>query len=58
MIENKSLYSVTSLIESKTIQNVFYKMECDQPSFSFKIRGMEKLCRYHLENGRMATLLS
>ena len=51
MSENKSLYSVTPLIESKTIQNVFYKMECDQPSFSFKIRGMEKLCRYHLEKG-------
>ena len=51
MIENKSLYSVTSLIESKTIQNVFYKMECDQPSFSFKIRGMERLCRFHLEKG-------
>jgi len=51
MIENKSLYSVTSLIESKTIQNVFYKLECDQPSFSFKIRGMERLCRFHLEKG-------
>lgn len=48
---NKPLYQKTSLIKSKSIQGLYYKMECDQPSFSFKIRGMEKLCRYHLEKG-------
>jgi len=47
----KNLYHKTPLISSKSIQRLFYKMECDQPSFSFKIRGMEKLCRYHLEKG-------
>ena len=45
------LYVNTPLIRSKLRSDVFYKMECDQPSFSFKIRGMEKLCRFHLENG-------
>ena len=38
---NKPLYQKTSLIKSKSIQGLYYKMECDQPSFSFKIRGME-----------------
>ena len=45
------LYVNTPLIRSKLRSDVFYKMECHQPSFSFKIRGMEKLCRFHLENG-------
>lgn len=48
---HQSLYVNTPLIRSKLRSDVFYKMECDQPSFSFKIRGMEKLCRFHLENG-------
>jgi len=32
-------------------KNVFYKMECFQPTGSFKIRGMENLCRAHIEKG-------
>ena len=48
---HQSLYVNTPLIRSKLRSDVFYKMECHQPSFSFKIRGMEKLCRFHLENG-------
>ena len=48
---HQSLYVNTPLIRSKLRSDVFYKMECDQPSFSFKIRGVEKLCRFHLENG-------
>ncbi len=47
----KQLYQKTSLIKSKSIHGLYYKMECDQPSFSFKIRGMEKLCRFHLAKG-------
>ncbi|MDC3308855.1 pyridoxal-phosphate dependent enzyme [Crocinitomicaceae bacterium] len=48
---HQPIYVNTPLIRSKLRSDVFYKMECDQPSFSFKIRGMEKLCRFHLENG-------
>ena len=47
----KKLSLQTPLLPSANVPNVYYKMECDQPSFSFKIRGMEKLCRFHLENG-------
>lgn len=32
--------------------NVFYKMECYQPSGSFKIRGMEHLVKHHLNHGK------
>lgn len=32
--------------------NVFYKMDCYQPAGSFKIRGMERLCKYHYELGK------
>lgn len=45
------LYHKTPLISSRFIKGVFYKMECDQPSFSFKLRGMERLCRFHIERG-------
>lgn len=48
---NKHLYHTTPIIKSKSIQGLFYKMECDQPSMSFKLRGMEELCRFHLEKG-------
>ncbi len=46
-----TLYQKTPLIHSTSLQGVYYKMECDQPSFSFKIRGMEMLCRHHLNKG-------
>ena len=46
-----TLYQKTPLIHSTSLEGVFYKMECDQPSFSFKIRGMEMLCRHHLKKG-------
>ena len=32
-------------------KNIFYKMDCYQPSGSFKIRGMEHLCRHHIQQG-------
>ena len=51
MNSNNRLFHKTPLITSKSRQRLFYKMECDQPSYSFKIRGMERLCRYHLEKG-------
>ena len=51
MNSNNRLFHKTPLITSKSMQRLFYKMECDQPSYSFKIRGMERLCRYHLEKG-------
>jgi L-serine/L-threonine ammonia-lyase len=38
--------------------NVFYKMECDQPSGSFKIRGMEELCRFHIKKGATRFVVS
>ena len=47
----KTLYQKTPLIRSTSLEDVYYKMECDQPSFSFKIRGMEMLCRHHLNKG-------
>lgn len=33
-------------------KNVFYKMDCYQPTNSFKIRGMEELCRHHIGEGK------
>ena len=48
---HQTLYVNTPLIRPKLHSDVFYKLECDQPSFSFKIRGMERLCRFHLEKG-------
>lgn len=46
-----TLYQKTPLIHSTSLEGVYYKMECDQPSFSFKIRGMEMLCQHHLNKG-------
>lgn len=34
-----------------TSQNIWLKMECYQPSGSFKMRGMEYLCRHYCELG-------
>ncbi len=33
-------------------KNIFYKMECYQPTGSFKIRGMEEFCRFHFKEGK------
>jgi L-serine/L-threonine ammonia-lyase len=32
--------------------NVYYKMDCFQPSSSFKIRGMEELVKHHIADGK------
>lgn len=46
----------TPLFESHALraqgQSVYFKMDCDQPTGSFKIRGMENLCRYHAAQGK------
>jgi L-serine/L-threonine ammonia-lyase len=39
-------------------KNIFYKMECFQPTNSFKIRGMEELCKYHFNNGKRDFIIS
>ena len=53
----KTIYHQTPLLQSHQLKkekglNVFYKMEAYQPTGSFKIRGMENLCRHHLANGQ------
>lgn len=45
------LYKSHLLLKTQQ-KNVFYKLECYQPSGSFKIRGMERLCRFHVESGK------
>lgn len=39
-------------------RNIFYKMDCYQPSGSFKIRGMENICRYYLAQGHKTFIAS
>ena len=46
------IYIESPTIKSPLIPNLFYKMECNQPTLSFKVRGMERLCRFHLNQGR------
>ncbi len=51
------LYLQTPIFKSHKLQqekglHVFYKMDCYQPTGSFKIRGMEELCRFHINNGK------
>ncbi len=55
-----NLYHRTPLLQSHKTQTpkVYYKMECHQPTGSFKIRGMEKLCRHHLANGQTRFIAS
>ena len=55
-----NIYHQTPLLKSHKFQNpkVFYKMECHQPTGSFKIRGMENLCRYHLQKGQRKFIAS
>ena len=54
---NSTFYTVTPLHTSSKLKkelnlNIYYKMECSQPSGSFKIRGMETLCRHHFAEGK------
>lgn len=54
---NKTIYLETPILKSTTAQKnqsntIFYKMESAQPSGSFKIRGMEALCRFHFNKGK------
>lgn len=46
------IYIESPTIKSTLIPNLFYKMECNQPTLSFKVRGMDRLCRFHLNQGR------
>lgn len=53
----KTIHHQTPLLKSYELEkkkglSVFYKMESYQPTGSFKIRGMENLCRHHLANGQ------
>ena len=48
----KPLYIETPVYTSKEHPNVFYKMESFQPTHSFKVRGMDVLCRFHFNQGK------
>lgn len=54
----KPLYIETPMYVSKEYPNVFYKMESFQPSFSFKVRGMDVLCRFHFNRGQKKFIAS
>ena len=45
------IYKSHKLLEEQG-KNIFYKMECYQPAGSFKIRGMEELCRFYFSQGK------
>ena len=55
---DKPLYIQTPIYSSKENPNVFYKMESFQPTFSFKVRGMEALCRFYLNQGQTKFIAS
>ncbi len=53
---NTNFYLNTPVFQSHFLKkqlnrNIFFKMDCYQPSGSFKIRGMETLCRHHIAAG-------
>ncbi len=59
----EKLYIETPIFRSHRIKetqnkNVFYKMECYQPVGSFKIRGMEALCRHYIGKGERKFIAS
>lgn len=54
----KPLYSRTPIFPSKEHPNVFYKMESFQPTHSFKVRGMDSLCRFHFNQGQTKFIAS
>ncbi len=60
---NQHIYHQTPIFQShellaSTGQQVFYKMDCYQPSGSFKIRGMEALCLHMKQEGYTKLLAS
>jgi len=54
----KPLYIQTPVYTSKEHPNVFYKMESFQPTHSFKVRGMDVLCRFHFNQGQKKFIAS
>jgi L-serine/L-threonine ammonia-lyase len=59
----ETIYNQTPLLQSYKLKqekglSVFYKMECYQPVGSFKIRGMENLCRHYLAKGQRKFIAS
>ena len=55
---DKPLYIQTPVSMSKEHPNVFYKMESFQPTHSFKVRGMDALCRFHFKQGQTKFIAS
>ena len=56
-------YHVTPTLSSPSLtailgKQVFFKMECYQPSGSFKLRGMDHLCQHHIAQGKQHFLAS
>ena len=51
LYENTPIYQSIHLKNTYN-RNVFYKMDCYQPSGSFKIRGMEVICRDFIAKGK------
>ena len=58
----QTIYHQTPLLKSyhhhQAGRNIFYKMDCYQPSGSFKIRGMENLCRQMIAEGHRRFIAS
>ncbi len=58
LVKLESLYQHTKVAPAPFLEkegsatSFFIKMDCDQPSGSFKIRGMENLCRSYLAKGK------
>jgi len=53
----KQIFVQTPILKSHKLKkelnkNIYYKAEYFQPSGSFKIRGMEELCRHHIKEGK------
>lgn len=57
------LYSRTPLIKSDVLKlalnkNVYLKLECLQPSGSFKLRGMSRICQHEAQQGAQGFISS
>ncbi len=55
-MEKTALHMITPVLENRLLgrsigRRVLFKMECFQPSGSFKLRGIGHLCRQYVENG-------
>ena len=51
------IYAATPIFQSPGLnarlgKEVFFKMDCHQPTRSFKIRGMAHLVKHHIANGQ------